>query len=153
MGKVYKLFFSLKVMINESRRVTIIHADDEESLRHAISRIIRMKFSDCNLEQFGNGAELEKRLNQSVNVPGVVLTDNNMPGITGEDVIRDYAQRPNFAGRVPFVLVSGLGDMIGERVIANGAYALLNKPFLLNDFKEVVGGAIDYARKNYSEGD
>ena len=95
----------------------IFYAEDDSLLREAVSGSLRRRFSDFDVETFEDGTYLDGRL-KSGDLEGVrvVITDNEMPGVYGNDLIREHASKVN----VPFVLFYGGNPEIGERAVEEG---------------------------------
>jgi len=63
----------------------------------------------------------------------IVLLDLNMPGLSGFDLIKEFASR----GDAKVIIVSASsGDMIKARCIMEGACDFLEKPFRSADLRE-----------------
>ena len=95
------------------------------------------------IEIFKNGTSLEKRLGENPENLRLVLTDNQMPGITGSEIISKYSRMPQFSN-ARFVLLTGDEYSVGEEAVRNGAYGYLIKPF---DFKDLIRIAKDAFRQ------
>ncbi|HEB47091.1 MAG TPA: response regulator [Candidatus Pacearchaeota archaeon] len=126
-------------MENEGR---ILYADDEPCMRRLIELVLRSDFPTYKLEIFSNGSELEKRLKQGSDGISLVLTDNNMPGIKGSDIIRKYSKTDPFK-EVPFIIFTAEED-VGERSTEEGAFAYLPKPFPLAGLNSVIRRALSH---------
>ena len=99
--------------------------DDEESVRKALSRLLRSV--GMTGETFAGGAEFLQSL--ADHKPDCVVLDMHMPGVTGFDVLVRLAatQAPP-----PVVVITGHDSAeTYERALAAGAVAYLRKP--IND--------------------
>jgi FixJ family two-component response regulator len=96
--------------------------DDEESVRKALSRLLRL--AGLKVETFASGAEFLGSLGN--HAPDCVVLDLHMPETDGFEVETRLAHR---GFRVPIVVITGR-DTPGERerMIERGAKAFLLKP-------------------------
>lgn len=69
-------------------------------------------------------------------LPDVVVTDVRMPGLTGLDLLRAMRR----AGlRIPVIVITAFGhETIHREAFALGASAVLDKPFDLDELREVI---------------
>ena len=104
----------------------ILIADDEELIRDITNSFLIENFPQFGVESFENGTSLENRLNGNTDDVRLVITDNNMPGITGSEIIERYATRLRFKD-TPFILCYGGEDKIGKKAIENGAFGYISK--------------------------
>lgn len=123
--------------------MTIIHADDDKFVRGIVSRIVKIALPDSDFEQFGNGREIQERLSKGFYSPGVVITDHEMPELSGGRIIERYANDSAFKGRIPFILAYGGDKKIGEEAMKNGAYAFVQKPFDIPGFSSLIKKALE----------
>lgn len=120
------------------KQKSILLAEDDECIRHLFYEFMKISFPEYEIETFEDGTSLQGRLEKNIENVKVVITDNQMPGITGSEIIKDYAKK------VPMVLVYGGKEYIGEEAIKNGAVGYLLKP--INPFSkltEIVQGIVD----------
>ena len=96
--------------------------DDEESVRKALSRLVRS--AGFNAETFASGADFLRSVEQRP--PHCAVLDLRMPHIGGLDVLRALKQA---AAQVPVVVITG-DDAPESRAhaIEHGAKAYLRKP-------------------------
>jgi len=107
-------------MLLPAARIAIV--DDEESVRKALSRLLRA--AGFAVEVHGSGAEFLRTLQQQR--PQCVLLDLRMPHVSGLDVLRALQQAD---AHVPAVIITG-DDSPETRAqaTAHGAWATLRKP-------------------------
>ena len=129
-------------MTEEDTRKKILFAEDEKLLRDIFSRIVQKEFPNYEFESFSDGTSLESKLNNGIENVVLVLTDNIIPGISGSEIIKKYASRPEFK-RIPFVLCYGGDESIGEKAVEDGAFCYVLKPYLPSDIKEVVRASLE----------
>ena len=125
--------------------IKLLFAEDDASVRNFIPRVVSILLQDrkLDIELFPDGTSLVERLDKGISAPGVVITDNDMPGYFGKQIIQSYSSRPDFAS-IPFVLISA--DSCSPKELESiGAYSYLSKPFNIRDFGEVLNRAIDYS--------
>ncbi len=89
---------------------TILYAEDDKDLRETTLEFFKYNFPDYNIESFETGALLERRLEGGVNGVCAVLTDNQMPGINGSEIIDKHASQKGF----PFILFYAGDEKIGQ---------------------------------------
>lgn len=96
--------------------------DDEEPVRKALSRLLRL--AGLKAEIFASGAEFLESLTN--NTPDCVVLDLHMPDTDGFEVESRLRQR---GFRVPIVIITGR-DMPEdrERMMERGVTAFLQKP-------------------------
>ena len=124
---------------------TILIADDEEGCREVIKNFFDSGFPGYSIEEFNDGNLLKNRLEKELQNPNdvkLLITDNQMPGITGGELINEYARKIKF----PVILHYSGSLYIGEEAVRNGAYDYLRKPCAFDNFIKIVKRALD---KNY----
>ena len=112
--------------------------DDEEPVRRSMGRLLRAAGYDVRL--FAGGAEFLDSLQRER--PACVLLDQNMPGMSGREVLECLSRLP---ARVPAIVVSGHDSPEYRQAVATlGAVASFAKPYdpeaLLAAIASVVGG-------------
>jgi FixJ family two-component response regulator len=106
----------------KKNRLVISVVDDEESVRKALSRLLRS--AGMTVKTFSGGAEFLQSLADYK--PDCVVLDINMPVVTGFDVLDRLAET-----KVPFpvVVITGLDSPAAhDRALGAGAVAYLRKP-------------------------
>jgi DNA-binding NtrC family response regulator len=118
----------------------VLVVDDEPSARSALADILRAE--GFTVETAGDGFKALGRLEEFE--AEVVLTDLNMPGIDGVELLRKLkAQNPE----LPVVLMTAFGGV--ETAVAamrDGAADYLTKPLNTDELVIVLGRTIDTAR-------
>jgi FixJ family two-component response regulator len=103
-------------------RPLIAIVDDEESIRRALSRLLRA--SGLENRTFSSGIDFLESLNESPF--DCVVLDIHMPRLGGFEVQESLA-RAN--ARIPVIVITGRdSDETREQVMAAGAVAYLRKP-------------------------
>ena len=106
-------------------REQILVVDDEEDLRKAIVDILTLDGFD--VDQAGSAEEAAEKL--SLTAYDVLITDHNLPGKTGVELLEDSLVRyPEIIG----IVITGYGTIeTAVSAIKKGAYNYLTKPFKL----------------------
>ncbi len=107
-------------MSNNMRRVAVV--DDEESVRKALSRLLRS--AGFEVEAFASGTEYLNSL--QVEKPDCLVIDLHMPVLNGLDVLNKMSEQDI---KIPTIVITGF-DGVGmtQRVISAGALTCLHKP-------------------------
>lgn len=126
----------LEIEVNAERRHVVI-AEDDDRMRHLLATTLRRAGFDVT--EARDGAELleclgELHRNSLDGRPvDLVITDINMPTLTGLDVLTEL-RWDDWA--IPVILITAFGDdethSEGHRL---GAAAVFNKPFELNTLR------------------
>ena len=113
----------------------ILIADDSRVMRQIVTRTLRQAgFDGHDLVEASDGQEaLDKALAEK---PDLVLSDWNMPQLTGVEVLRQL--RANGV-QVPFGFITSEGSPEMRKVAeAAGALFLVTKPFTADRFRDVL---------------
>lgn len=103
---------------------TILVADDEKMVRFYSEHRLKNTFPDYNIECFEDGKSLDERLSQSLKGVHAVITDNQMPGMEGSEIIKKYATNLE---DITFILYYGGDDKIGKEAVRDGACGYISK--------------------------
>lgn len=113
-------------------RALILVADDDDAMREMVAASLRRQ--ELEVDECTDGAELLRQLHlaqQGSRVPDVVVTDIQMPGATGLDVVF-WLKR--WLPQVPCILITAFGDSLTHRRARElGAARLIDKPFDLSE--------------------
>ena len=118
------------------REIAIAVIDDDESFRLAlVESLFSLGYGVCG---FASAEEfIGARNAKSVDC---IVTDVNMPGMSGLDLIRHLV---NWGSSTPVVLVTARSEVDLEiRAVAAGAVCLLRKPFETTDLIDCLGRAL-----------
>jgi len=113
----------------------ILIADDSRVMRQIVTRTLRQAgYDGHDLVEAADGQEaLDKALAEK---PDLVLSDWNMPQLTGVEVLRQL--RANGV-QVPFGFITSEGSPEMRKVAeAAGALFLVTKPFTADTFRDVL---------------
>ena len=118
----------------------VILIDDEEHLRTACSQTLQLEDIDVQAHAGAEGV-----LDQvAMDWPGIIVTDVNMPRITGLDVLTRALERDP---EVPVILITGHGDVpMALKAMRQGAYEFIEKPFDPDYLVDAVRRALDKRR-------
>jgi FixJ family two-component response regulator len=111
--------------------------DDDESVREALSRLIRS--IDLKVESFTSAREFLRH--QRPNVPACLVLDVRLPDLSGLELQRELAAAHN---RIPIIFITGHGDIpMSVRAMKAGAVEFLTKPFRDQDLLDAIQQAIE----------
>jgi len=121
------------------REPKILVADDEPFILSMLPMVLNGAGYN-NITAVNNG---QKALNELLNAHyDLLITDNNMPGLFGYEVIQQYKASPKVNG-TKFVAMSGdfADQQLSNTYISLGA-AVISKPFLPSDLISIVNSSI-----------
>jgi two-component system, cell cycle sensor histidine kinase and response regulator CckA len=143
-GTTFHLYLPLA-----AEELTPVNKPTQSELARGVGRVLVVddvdllrEFTKAFLETTGltvllaaSGAEAVKVLETETEPVDLVLTDYNMPGMNGVELIEQVATR---WPKIKFVLASGyLDGTTRQRILAAGA-SILSKPYDLNDAADLV---------------
>ncbi len=115
----------------------ILVTDDSKAMRMIVTRMLRQAgYSGHDIVEAENGRQaLELVSSES---PDLILSDWNMPEMTGIDLLRALRASGN---ATPFVFVTSEGGWDEMRAQAHqaGALGVIAKPFTADAFAEMLG--------------
>lgn len=135
----------------EKTPVSLLIVDDDEATRESIRLVFDDAFDITGEERYviqeaGDGDEALAILRASAE-PLVVLLDELMPGLTGEEVLRAVLRDRCLRRRHVFILMSAVPHLSRrlrlQRLLRALSIKMLPKPFALEDLEQ----AIDRARQ------
>lgn len=111
----------------------VLYVEDESSLREEVTFILEME--NFQVETAENGKEGLERLESFK--PDVVLTDNRMPQMTGEEMLVVIRQGEH--KHIPVILLSAFSTSEWvDRLTEKGASAYITKPFSIDDLIDTI---------------
>jgi len=145
-GSVFTLYFpasgqaaaeaeeSEPVAVVEGRGKHVMYVDDDQALVFLVNRVLSRK--GFRVTTYTDPLEAEAALRSQPGSIDLLVTDYNMPGYSGLDLLRDAkAIRPD----LPVALASGyVTPEIEQRALQEGASALIYKPNDVNELCETV---------------
>lgn len=114
--------------------IRVLVADDSRVMRQIVIRTLRQAGYDWDVREAENGAAGLAAVR--ADEPDVVLSDWNMPEMTGIEFLRAL-RREGFATPFGFVTSEGSPEMRATAEAA-GALFLIAKPFTPEAFREVI---------------
>ncbi len=121
-------------MLNEVSLMRVVVADDSRVMRQIVIRTLRQAGYEWDISEASDGAE-SLQLAKDVD-PDLVLSDWNMPKITGIEMLRAMrAQGLDIP--LGFITSEGSAEM-REQADAAGALFLIAKPFSAETFRETI---------------
>jgi FixJ family two-component response regulator len=122
--------------------------DDDPSIREAIESLL--KLAGLRVETFGTAQEFLR--NERPDLPGCVVLDVELPGLSGLDLQRELAAH---GIKLPIIFITGYGDIpMSVRAMKAGATEFLTKPFRDQDLLDAIQQALErdrVARQHSSE--
>jgi len=119
--------------------------DDDASMRDAVSRLLNAV--GLTVQTFASAREfLAGRL---PDVPGCVVLDVRLPGLSGLDLQREMVER---GIHIPVIFITGHGDIpMSVQAMKAGAVEFLTKPFRDQDLLDAVRLGIQLDRQGRKE--
>ena len=129
-------------MPQQSIEHSVVHiVDDDEPLRRAVDSLCR----SVGLQTRSYGSAQEFLDTKRADIPGCLVLDVRLPGISGLDF---QAQLAQLGIHLPVILVTGHGDIpMSVRAMKAGAVDFLPKPFRDQDLLDAVTRAVERDRK------
>ena len=114
----------------------ILIVDDSKAMRLIVRRTLRQAgFDDLDVSEACNGKEALDTI--AATQFDLVLTDWNMPEMTGIELLSELRARANPV-RLGFITTEGTPEMRAAANVA-GALFLIAKPFTSETFQDVLG--------------
>ena len=114
--------------------------DDDPSIREAIKSLISLV--GLRVETFGSAQEFLRT--ERPDLPGCVVLDVEMPGLSGLDLQRELAAN---GIELPIIFITGYGDIpMSVRAMKAGATEFLTKPFRDQDLLDAIQQALERDR-------
>ncbi|MFW5847065.1 MAG: response regulator [Nanoarchaeota archaeon] len=133
----------------ERKKPRIIYAEDKPLVRKPVSLFLEKYF---DIDECHCGNALKKRL-EDIAQKGAgntrfILTDNQMPGHTGLELIKKYASHGNMP---PMVLFYGGDPDIGEKAVEYGAHCYIEKPLDIAGIRDTLLSVIQGHNKDKTQ--
>jgi FixJ family two-component response regulator len=121
-----------------NENVTVHVVDDDESVRNALSRLLRT--AGFQIRSYGSAQQLLGTSIGTEDGAHVVLTDLRMPGIDGITLAEKLS---GLANPPPVVFVTAHGQVTdGVRAMKEGAVDFLEKPVSVDALLDAIGRAV-----------
>lgn len=118
--------------MSEHERVLVI--DDDEDIRETVGLIL--EFDGYAVAAAGDGRAALRWI-ETHGPPSMILLDMMMPGMNGEEFVRELRARHDASSQVPVVILTG--DARAEaKAKSLGVDACLQKPIELHQLEETV---------------
>ena len=126
-------------MVSGDKPVIFV-VDDDASVREALDSLIRS--IGLNAQLFGTTEEFLRA--KRPDVPGCLVLDIRLPGLSGLDFQREMA-KSNI--HIPVIFITGHGDVpMSVRAMKAGAIEFLAKPFRDQDLLDAIHAGIEIDR-------
>ena len=114
--------------------------DDDQSIREAIKSLISLV--GVRVETFGTAQEFLRA--ERPDLPGCLVLDVELPGLSGLDLQRELAAH---GIKLPIIFITGYGDIpMSVRAMKAGATEFLTKPFRDQDLLDAIQQALERDR-------
>ena len=114
--------------------------DDDATVREALRSLLRSV--GLRVETYGSAQAFLR--SKRPDVPGCLVLDVRLPGLSGLDLQRDLAEADI---QIPIIFITGHGDIpMSVRAMKAGAVEFLTKPFRDQDLLDAVQHALDRDR-------
>jgi FixJ family two-component response regulator len=132
--------------VNDADAIVYV-VDDDSSIREAISSLLGL--SGLRVETFATAREFLR--SKRPDLPGCVVLDVELPGLSGLDLQRELAAH---GVTLPIIFITGYGDIpMSVRAMKAGALEFLTKPFHDQDLLDAIQQALarDRAQRGHSK--
>jgi FixJ family two-component response regulator len=132
--------------VNDADAIVYV-VDDDSSIREAISSLLGL--SGLRVETFATAREFLR--SKRPDLPGCVVLDVELPGLSGLDLQRELAAH---GVTLPIIFITGYGDIpMSVRAMKAGALEFLTKPFHDEDLLDAIQQALarDRAQRGHSK--
>jgi FixJ family two-component response regulator len=114
--------------------------DDDSSIREAIKSLVSLV--GLRVETFGTAQEFLR--SERPDLPGCVVLDVELPGLSGLDLQRELAAH---GIKIPIIFITGYGDIpMSVTAMKAGALEFLTKPFRDQDLLDAIQKALERDR-------
>jgi CheY-like chemotaxis protein len=115
----------------------VLCIDDDQDNIFLLQRLLKRSHPDIELHTAMTGC---RGVTTAINdQPALILLDNRLPDISGEQVLRQLAAHPATAA-IPVIMLSGDSDPATiDQLLAAGAAHFLVKPFDIHRFLAIIG--------------
>lgn len=116
----------------------VLVVDDATFIRDLVKKTLWQKFPGIEIIDAGDGRKAQSALKQSDAPIDLILSDWEMPEVSGEEFLRWVRDEPNFKD-IPFIMITSRGDKeYVVQAIQAGVTDYISKPFTADElFKKV----------------
>ena len=116
----------------------ILVVDDEKDIRTLFEQRFRKEIRDHEVEfAFAySGEEALQYLSQHVHEAVLILSDINMPGMSGIELLREIVEKNTKPKPIVMMITAYGDDETRNKALSLGADDFLNKPLDFGDLKE-----------------
>ena len=122
-------------------QTVVLVADDSKVVRVKTGRLLAQH--RYRVAYATDGLDAARQL--QANLPDIVITDVEMPGMDGFELTRHVRQDPRTA-HIPVIMITGADDKHREHASAAGVTVLLGKPYPEEDLIAHIRLAMNAAR-------
>ncbi|GAB3503618.1 response regulator [Spirosoma knui] len=116
----------------------VILVDDDEDDRFLVKQAFQAQSPKTILQCLSSGEELFQLLEQSVDMPALLLLDLNMPIMNGFDVLRRLRAHSDYE-RIPVIMLTTSDvDTDRQHALELGANSFVTKPPTLQELARIV---------------
>jgi CheY-like chemotaxis protein len=124
---------------SKANGLRVLFLDDDEAVLFLVSRLLERR--GMQVTTIGNQQEALDLIRKDPKAFSVVVTDYNMPGMSGVDVARELRE---IRAELPVILVSGfVDDQVRETALAAGVKALVFKETIVEEFAHAIISAAE----------
>jgi CheY-like chemotaxis protein len=124
-------------MNNPERKLHIVIAEDDADDGEIMVDSFRRNGSFSQIDLVRNGVELLDFLNANGAMPNIILTDINMPLMSGIEALEEICDDPVLSAIPAFVYSSTLNPIYEAKCMRLGTKGFLIKPLSLQEFDEI----------------
>ena len=128
-------------LIQEQGRPTVLVVEDNPDMNRLLCDILSV---DCRTESAFDGIDALQRAEQDR--PDLIVTDVMMPGMSGDDLVREIRQRPALKEIPIIVLTAKADDDLRIRLLREGAQDYVTKPFSAEELRARASNLITLKR-------
>jgi CheY-like chemotaxis protein len=120
----------------QSPHVRILVVEDNKQNRELLVRVLH-RWGYEQVECLGDPREFMDRYRATA--PELVFVDYRMPYLSGVELIGLMREEPGALERSRVVMLTGdSGASLAQEIVSQGASAVITKPYVLNDLKELL---------------
>jgi DNA-binding NtrC family response regulator len=120
---------------------TLLIVDDDTNIREVLQELFTHHKHECHTADRAEQALAYLELETY----DTVITDIAMPGLGGEELIKQVQQR---SPATPVIVISGVADhLMARKFLEMGAFAFFTKPYELDVLEESVNRAIAHRQE------